>query len=196
MTDELEQRMRAADPVPASAPVDPAGSSQAQTLVERIMTDQIIPLEAPARPGRGRWLIAAAAAAALVVGVIVVAGGDDDGATSSLALSVPADDAMAMCIAVDADILRDGADVAFAGTVASTDGDVATLSVDRWFHGDEVDEVTLSNPDASAVALIGGFELEQGEQYLITAMDGNVRSCGLSGPATPELTELFESAFG
>ena len=131
MTDELEQRMRAADPVPASAPVDPAGSPQAQTLVERIMTDQIVPLDAPSRPGRGRWIAVAAAAAALVVGVAVVAaGGDDDGATSTLALSVPGGDAMQMCIAPDATILADGVDVAFEGTVTAVDGDVATLTAE------------------------------------------------------------------
>jgi hypothetical protein len=35
-----------------------------------------------------------------------------------------------------------------------------------------------------------------GEQYLITATDGNVNYCGFSGPSTPELRSAFEEAFG
>jgi len=49
---------------------------------------------------------------------------------------------------------------------------------------------------AGSPALIDGFEFQVGQQYLITAAEGNVNFCGYSGLATPELTAAFEAAFG
>jgi len=45
-------------------------------------------------------------------------------------------------------------------------------------------------------ALIGGIPFESGEQYLITAYDGQVNYCGFSGPSTPEFRASFVEAFG
>jgi len=44
-------------------------------------------------------------------------------------------------------------------------------------------------------ALIGGIDFVEGEQYLITASEGNVNYCGFSGPATPEYRSAFEEVF-
>jgi hypothetical protein len=43
-------------------------------------------------------------------------------------------------------------------------------------------------------ALIGGVSFEPGQQYLVTATDGVVKYCALSGPATPELQALFDQS--
>ena len=53
---------------------------------------------------------------------------------------------------------------------------------------------TLVAPEGME-ALIGGVTFEPGQQYLISATEGVVNYCGLSGPATPELQALFDQAF-
>ena len=142
--------------------------------------------------------VAAAAAAVVAVGVTVSLSGDDDGGTpSSLALSVPAEDLMAMCMQVTPETLRDASEVAFEGTVTQLDGQVATLSVDRWFAGEEVDEVVVTGPTENETALLGSVVFEDGGHYLISAGDGEVRSCGLSGEASDaNLAALYDAAFG
>jgi hypothetical protein len=199
VTDELEQRLRAADPVPATVPVDSPRSPRARTLVEHLMTDAPITLDPSRSPRKRRWVAAAAAAVAVVAALGVVAlTSDDDGSgtPSSLALSTPGSDMMGMCMQVTPESLRDAAQVAFEGTVTEVDGRIATLSVDRWFAGDAVDEVVVTGPDENETALLGGVVLEDGGQYLVSARDGEVLSCGLSGEASDaNLQALFEAAF-
>jgi hypothetical protein len=122
--------------------------------------------------------------------------GDEDGGTS-LALTAPAEGtSMMSCIQLTPDILRDAAHVAFEGTVTEVDGTVATLTVDRWFAGEEVDEVVVTGPDGAETALLGGVVLEDGGSYLISARDGELLSCGMSGEASDaNLEGLFEDAF-
>ena len=197
MTDELEQRLRAADPAPPDVPVDPARGQRARTLVERIVTDTQDPiaLDPPSSPSR-RWLAVAAAAAAVVAlvgGAVALTGGDDE--PTSVALALPADDLMAMCMEVSPEILRDTATVAFEGTVTATGAETTTLAVDRWFAGEEVDEVVVTTPDGSDTALLGSITFEEGGTYLVAAADGEVRSCGLTGPSSPELEAIYEGAF-
>jgi hypothetical protein len=45
------------------------------------------------------------------------------------------------------------------------------------------------------VSLEGGTAFEQGKDYLVSASDGTVTSCGYSGPATDELRQAYEQAF-
>lgn len=200
--DPLEQRLRAADPAPASAPIDRPDSDRARNLVEGIMNDlpnddyAVVSLDSPPRSNRFRWIAAAAAVAVVVGGAVAVSQNTDDADGGvPLALSLAAEDSMAMCMEVTPDSLAAASQVAFEGTVASIDGDVATLDVDRWFAGEETSEVTVTSPDPSMAALLGGVELETGARYLISAADGMVLSCGLSGPSEPNLTAIFEAAF-
>lgn len=202
MTDELEQRMRGADPAPPTAPVDPAQSVRARTLVEQIMNDPIALDDTTVDPAPSRrWPVLAAAAAVVAVaavgGAIAMSGDDDASPSASLALTVAAEDPMAMCIEVTADTLRDsGIEQAFKGTVTSIDGDVATLAVDEWFVGGDAETVTVTGPAEADTALLGGVALEDGGEYLVSASGGAVRSCGQSGEASPELEALFTAAFG
>lgn len=221
MTDELERRMRAADPMPPSVPVDPARSPRADALMEDIMTQTQLPdtpAERPASdvtPLRRRfepWQLVAAAAAvvALAVGGIALAGGDDGGPgemaggdpaadpvasgdTATFSLPDGADSALASCIALDAEVLR-GVDVAFDGTATAVGADTVTLTVNTWYKGGDAAAVQLATVDA-APALIDGFEFEQGQRYLITATAGTVNFCGFSQPYSAELEAIFVEAF-
>lgn len=155
---------------------------------------------APAGAPNRNWIPAVAAVAALVVaigGVITL--GDPPGATpqaaSPMELNAGGEDAMASCIMFSPEELERVAEIAFEGTVTAVDGPEVTLSVDRWFRGGgETTEVVLNAP-LGMEALIGGIPFAVGEQYLISAQDGNVNYCGFSGPATPEFRAAFETAF-
>lgn len=200
MTDELEQRLRAANPVPPTVPVDRARSPRARTLVEHIVTDTHAALDTEPTPRARRWPLLAVAAAAVVavVGVAVVVASDDDAPVTddALSLTIAAEDPMAMCIELTPETLGDpGVELAFKGTVTSVDGDQATLRVDEWFRGGDAEEVTLTAPAEAETALLGAVTLEEGAAFLISAADGAVRSCGQSGPLSPELEALFTEAF-
>ena len=207
MTDELEQRLRAADPAPPTVSVDPARSERARALVAHIMAD---PTSEPTESPRARapWFLAAAAAAVIaVVAVVVVAGGDDDGgdedggdelAGEPVALTAVAEDPLtAICIELTPDTMRDsGIEQAFRGTVTSVDGDVATLDVDEWFVGGDAATVTVTGADGAEVALDGPAALEEGGTYLVSASSGTVHGCGQSGEATAELEAIYAEVFG
>jgi hypothetical protein len=161
------------------------------------------PRPANAQHRRRPWTIlaSAAAAAVIIVGAVAVIGGGDsnsDGpgvaAGPPLELSLGAGDALASCMAFDVTLLA-GMSPAFAATATAIDGETVTLTVDRWYTGGDAATVVLQAP-AGQEALTGGVAFEVGGQYLITAAEGVVNSCGYSGPATPELTAAFEQAFG
>ncbi len=143
------------------------------------------------------WVLLAAAVAVIVVVAIVLADGDDGGDALTpepdLELSLGAGDAMASCLALDAEIMADMS-VAFAGTAIAVDDRLITLEVDRWYRGGDAEVVALTAETFEAT-LIGGFPFEVGEQYLITAENGFVNLCGYSGPASPELQAVFDQAF-
>lgn len=149
---------------------------------------------------RTRLSLAAAAAAVVVVGLIAVnVVGDDSGGDGPLAqgpplvLSLGESDALASCMALDTGLLA-GMSPAFAATATAVGDGVVTLDVDRWYTGGDAATVELE-AQPGMEALIAGFDFEVGRQYLITASDGTVNFCGYSGPATPELTALFDQAF-
>ncbi len=125
--------------------------------------------------------------------------GNNDGGDTQVAAGPPLElslgdsDLMSSCIMFDTTVLA-GMSPAFAGTATVVDGETVTLSVDRWYTGGDASTVVLEGA-AGSPALIDGFEFVVGQQYLITAAEGNVNFCGYSGPATPELTAAFEAAF-
>ena len=196
--DELRQRLRRIDPVPEDVPVEAPTTTSSRQRLERIMETTKIGTEHPdpnPEPGRRRWLIAVAACALVVIGVSVVAfgGSDDDSSGPPLELALGANDVMASCLAPSADILAD-MPVAFAATATASDGEIVTLEVDRWYTGGDAGTVELRAPSGME-ALIDGFAFEVGEQYLVSATDGTVNFCGMSGAATPELQAMYDEAF-
>jgi hypothetical protein len=209
--DELRARLSRLDPAPAGSPVDPVTSPRAQELVERIMQTPETPtlptpepVDEPAARRRRPWLLAVAAAVLLValVGIVwAVSGGSPSGIApggedpTTLALELPPSDVAGSCLMFDVNVLAE-MPVAFAGTVTALDGGQVTLDVDRWYRGGDADVVTVAVADGQTSAALDGVDFRDGERYLITATDGTVNGCGFSGPATPELEQAFQQAFG
>jgi hypothetical protein len=221
--DQLRSRIAAADPMLDGVPIEPADSPSARTLLEAIMSTELDtdpntnPDTAhhsgsnmlPLQPRRKRWTLAAlgaAAVGALAIGGAAI-GGVFDGGEPNLADDPPAveeptvlelsggetDPSMMMCMALDSTLVSQSP-IAFRGVVDSIEGDTVTLTVDTWYRGGDADVVTITAP-LGMEALIGGIAFETGQTYLVGAVDGVVSYCGLSGPATPELQQLYDQAF-
>ncbi|MCB9490839.1 MAG: hypothetical protein H6674_02080 [Dehalococcoidia bacterium] len=131
---------------------------------------------------------------AVVALLVAACSSGDPEEQAPMELTAGGGDTMASCLAFDPNVLAD-MPVAFEGTAKNVEGERVTLEVDRWFTGGDADEVVLVAP-AGLEALIGGINFEEGEQYLISATDGQVNYCGYSGPATADLEAGFEQAFG
>ena len=221
--EQLRSRISASDPVLDGIPIEPADSPSARTLLEAIMntdldtdtrtpdagatgsTSNVMALE----PRRKRWTFAALGAAA--AGALALAGaavgGVFDGGEPNLADDPPpaeqpsvlelsggdTDPALASCLVIDATIIAQSP-VAFRGVVDTIEGDTVTLTVDQWYRGGDAQVVTITAP-LGMEALIGGITFEPGQAYLVSAYDGVVSYCGMSGPATPELQQMYDQAF-
>jgi hypothetical protein len=190
---ELRKRIKALDPMTHGVEARPVDEIVSQEMLEGIMEH---PVEST-RNGPAFYLLAAAAVAALVIGGVALFNGDtaepDVVASPPLELSLGESDTLASCLAPSAEVLAD-TPLAFAGTATSVDGEKVTLTVDEWFVGGDAGTVELSAP-GGLVALTGGIDFVQGEQYLISAYDGTVNYCGFSGPVTPELQAMYDEAF-
>lgn len=196
---ELRERLSRIDPASGES-TDPATSRNAQQLMEKIMQDQ-----SSAKPRRTGWpAIATAAAVLLVVAGLAFAFTRDDSTPIAapettqvpedvLELSLGVSDALASCIVPSAEVLAD-VELALAGTATSIDGEFVTLTVDRWYKGGDSETVRLF-AQSGLEALIGTIEFEVGGTYLLSAYEGTVNYCGLSGRATPDLQALYDEAF-
>ncbi|MDN4162583.1 hypothetical protein [Nocardioides abyssi] len=217
---QLRERLRAVDPAASLAPADP---DRVARLLEATMstpdrdtthdtgqhdigqhdTTQHRDTGTTRRP----FARIAGVAAVLVIGGVAFAattGGDDetpptaggDPAPSVLTLAAPAEQgAGARCMMPNADVLA-GQDVAFLGTVEELGADTVLLAVDEQYAGEEADEVRVESPADRMELLVGSVDFREGEQYLVSATGGEVAVCGLSGPATGELQNLYAEAFG
>jgi hypothetical protein len=84
---------------------------------------------------------------------------------------------------------------AFEGTVTDVADGTATLEVDRWFEGEESEQVSVTAPGDDAPALLTAVEFEVGSTYLVSAVGDQVSLCGFSAEKTPELEALYTAAF-
>ena len=197
---ELQARLRAADPARGTEPAD----SWIDDLVGATMATETSN-EQPS--GRRPWLLVAAAAAAVAAiggGAFALTNGDDDdgGAKDQaaeprkeLALTLAPYDSMQMCIEFSPDVLEP-MEVAFSGEVDEVQGETVRITPDHWYRGgDEATDVVLTagSPD---VRLEGGIAFEEGQRYLVSAVDGQVATCGLSGPYSDEMAAAYAEAFG
>ena len=145
--------------------------------------------------GRNAWLIGVVAVAGLVaIGVAAWINDDDRSTTFPLVLSTGEGEAMASCLPFDVEILATMTH-AFAGTVTAVEAETIMLRVDDWYTDGDASTIELRTI-GDAQALVGGFPLEVGEQYLLSASDDALSYCGYSGPFTLELEEAFTTAFG
>jgi len=53
----------------------------------------------------------------------------------------------------------------------------------------------LTTLSADMQALLGASDFGTGQDYLVSATDGTVNACGLTGPASPELQQVYDEAF-
>lgn len=216
--DQLRDRITASDPMHDDVPTEPIRSAHAQALLEAIVNTPLDNIETssspePAAPrssaavppdggrSRPRWFapaIAVAAAAVLTlggVGGMSMAGVfDSEDEPTVLALSTgDADPSMMSCMAFDAAIIAESP-IAFRAVVDTVDGEQVTMIVDTWYQGGDADQVVLTAP-AGMDALIGGLDFVPGETYLVSAYEGVVSYCGMTGPATRDLQALYDAAF-
>jgi len=219
VNDELREQLGQLDPmhpgVPVTSPTTPSSRARLEHIMNTPLIDQDTstntqghpiagtPMDtAIARNRRRNWTIigSVAAAAVIAVGSAVVIGnswGDAGGQIAAgppLELSLGDSNVMSSCMMFDEAFLAEMSP-AFAGTATAVEGDTVTLDVDRWYAGGDAATVVLHGSTGTPT-LIDDFAFEAGEQYLITAADGNVNFCGYSGLATPELTAAFDRAFG
>lgn len=147
----------------------------------------------PITSRRTAWIAAGAGLAAAAAIVTAITVGSPEPSTTVLT-APPADDPFASCAVIDAESIA-AADTAFRATVTSIDGDVVTMRVDERFAGDVSDTVSLMQSDPDDVMYGAPAAYIEGTTYLVSALDGQVRTCGLSGEASPELTALYDAAF-
>jgi hypothetical protein len=219
MNDELFERLNAIDPHPESAPVSPHDGPVARTLLESIMTSPAHPptsTGAPTARPRRTGLIAGGIAAAVAAGVAVVIGVGGLGTTTtdervpettpvttpdtapgtSITVALAATDPMAMCLQMS-DHIPDPSAAAFGGTVVDVGDGTVTVTVDRWFQNGDADQVVIAVSDTGMVETgIEGTALVEGAELLVTVVDGNVQTCGISAGASPELLAFYETWYG
>jgi hypothetical protein len=132
--------------------------------------------------------------AAVAVGVIAVGSNNQEPAASvPLELTAGESDALASCIMMTPEIIAES-EVAFAGTATAVEGETVTLEVTKWYTGGDAATVIVTAP-AGFEALIGSVPFAEGGNFLVSATDGIVNYCGMSGEATAELQALYDAAF-
>ncbi|GAB7002898.1 hypothetical protein JCM18899A_03690 [Nocardioides sp. AN3] len=208
---ELLARLRAADPASELPPADPA---EVDRVLQRVI-DVDLRETGTRKRNRLTWLVAAAAAiviaaggsalwlsqsdrprsgGVLVTGPSPTSATHGPGAVSELTVSPAA----GRCVVPTSEALA-ATPIAFKGTVLGVADGIATIRPTTVYAGQVADQVTVSG--AVAPETEGGREGDPafvaGQDYLVAA-DGRsmVLGCGMSGPASPELTRLYAQAFG
>ena len=87
-------------------------------------------------------------------------------------------------------------DTAFAGTVSALADGTATLDVTHWYKGGDSDTVEVTAPSKQLQDLLLAVDFQQGQSYLVSAVDGQVSVCGMSGPQDEMLESMYAEAFG
>lgn len=216
MDEDLRDGLSRIDPCPPATPVHSVDGPHARSLLEGIMSTPIDDrsVESTADPAdpvtpirrRPRWLpaaLAGAAVAAAVTGVLAVSAVTDSKpasppvaapAKTQVAMKLPDGASMASCMVFDVKVLA-AVPVAFGGTVSDVTDSSVVIDVDRWYRGGSADQVVLSIPSQQTSAALDGVDFVRGQRYLVSATDGTVNGCGLSGPATADLEAAFQEAF-
>jgi hypothetical protein len=197
---ELLTRLRAADPASSLPPADPPGVAE---LLEAVMSDTTTRTPESRESGtRDRspltWLVAAAAVVLIAAAAALGLAQRDHGSTPSaggsvtqLGYQVP----VGKCMLPSAGALREQS-VAFRGMLTSLRDSRATFDVTRWYAGGPTDSAEVTAPPGSIADLVQGADLRVGREYLVSATDGRVTACGLTGPARGHLLDLYGQAFG
>jgi hypothetical protein len=201
---ELLARLRAADPASSLPPADPG---RVVELLEAAMSDTVH--DAGTRPHESRetgthdrspltWLVAAAAVLLIAsAGVFGLASRDHgstptaEGSVTELGFVPP----QGRCVVPNAGVLRQQT-VAFLGTLVSVVDGTATFDVSHWYAGGPTDTAKVSATPPRLAALVQAADLRVGEDYLVSASGSTVTACGFTGPASHQLQDLYDRAFG
>lgn len=222
--DDLDARLRAADPASSLPPADPA--RVARLLGETMSNDMLTESRESGTRNRSAltWLVAAAAAVIIAgVGVFAVVNGlsgsadpsgpvagsdptsDTDSDTDSgpgssdptvTELTAPGSEAYtARCAPPNAQLLS-SAPVAFDGTVESISDGLVTIAPTHWYAGEPTDVVTVAAPSEQIQKLLMAVRFEDGGRYLVAANDeGALLVCGFSAPYSGSLAAVYGDAF-
>ena len=194
--DELFERLARLDPA-GSAPIESATGPRAATLMEQIMQTNITPTAPVPSPARRRRPLMLAIGGLALTGVaalgFVALRSDDAKAPTTIALAfAPPSPAGASCIRLDASIKQPDSTVAFRGAVVSIVGNTVTLDVTKWYANGTADQVVVTTGTADGTVdaeLSASFE--QGGDYLVSAVDGQVMGCGMTSQYSVELEALY-----
>ncbi len=196
--DDLRAMLRAADPAASLVPLPDDRITRMVNLTNS-QPSAAAPRRAPRRP----LLVGLGGTAALAAAAFVAVSALTPAATSATRLVLPAGDggmAAGACPVLTPDLLAP-LPLAFQGAVSEVAADTITLTVTHVFRGEpgtlvEIDRPELGEGDFSA------FEFAVGQDYLIAAADLDpaeaaleIALCGVSGPTSPELREVYEQAF-
>jgi hypothetical protein len=190
--ERLAQRLRELDPARAVAPLPEHRIEDIMNIPTREADEGT--QQTPTTTGRMRRRLvvaglATAAAVAIVASVIV----GQPRAGDTLALSLPDPGISTACAPLAAEFIAD-TDVAFEGRVTAIAGDAVTMEVLHQYTGEPASTVTVPQGTDELIELTTE-RFEVGGTYLISAVDGVVTTCGMSGTSTPELKALYEEAF-
>ncbi|MBO9577765.1 MAG: hypothetical protein J7480_03225 [Microbacteriaceae bacterium] len=198
--DELRLRLRRVDPARDLPAFDQERTARmSQQTIENAQPET--PDPAPRR--RGLWwgiggALAGVAAASVVTAVVLTSGVGGPAAPGAkrppLQLADQGQNVAAMCMALTPELL-DGNQGAFRGTVVAIEGDRVTVQVDLVYRGEPGPTVELTQQDAQA-ADFSATQYVLGGSFLISYSDGYVAYCGQSAAASPELTAVYEAAYG
>jgi hypothetical protein len=188
----LREQLRAIDPVRRVALLPDMGLDY---RMEQIMFDTTTP-SVPAHRIRRAWVPLAGVAAALVIGAAIVVPLALGGTPTTEQLAQPSDGGLASgsCLPVTPEGLL-AQEKAFAARVIAVESDIVTLEVTERFAGDVADRVEVRQVDAID-SDFSGVPFVAGGSYLVSAGDGVIRGCGLSGTDSAELRAIYDGAFG
>lgn len=207
--DELRARLRAADPAAELPEADPR---QIDGLLRRV-TDEDLRETGTRQRNPLTWLVAAAAVVVIAAGAVLWVNESDEGHTGGglLADPVPTTPArgpqatskltvaaagVGRCIMPTPELLA-AKPIAFEGTVLGIADGVVTIRATKVYAGDVADQVSVTGavaPDTGGL-VEGDPDFEAGQDYLVAADGDQVLGCGLSGPASPGLRNLYARAF-
>jgi hypothetical protein len=197
---ELLTRLRAADPASSLPPADP---ERVAHLVEVAMSDTSTRTPESRESGTHNrspltWVVAAAAvvliAAAVAFG-LANRGHDTAPTAGGSVTELSYQQQGGRCMVPNAAVLRQQT-VAFRGTLTSMADGTARFDVTKWYAGGPTDVAEVATMPAALGGLVRAAHLRVGDEYLVSATDGIVTSCGFTGPARGQLQDLYDEAFG
>jgi hypothetical protein len=191
--DDLDEQLRAINPIPSSTSLTDADTHRRAALLEEIldMTQTTTNPDSLRQPGRKRYagILAAGVVAAAIVGIIVFTTRNDDNKptaapTTSVSSTETPPIGLGSCVESYSLSTLSHRELVFDGTVSAIDGNQVTFTVNNWYKGGAESAVSLDGNGmvGGAITSSGGPTLTVGERYLVAGDGGFVWSCGFTQP--------------